>query len=78
MSDSVQDTCETPTSRLLVSQVIFFSVVNDCNRGEDMEYIVVLLALVFAGWWLFQAGKRLGSRKGYGAGRAGRMRNKPR
>jgi hypothetical protein len=34
-----------------------------------MEYTIVRLALAFAGWWLFHAGKRLGSRKGVGVGR---------
>jgi hypothetical protein len=43
-----------------------------------MEYLIVLLALAFVGWWLFHAGKRLGSRQGFGAGRARRRRNKRR
>ncbi len=32
-----------------------------------------LIALLFAGgaaWWFFRAGKRIGSRKGYGVGRS--------
>ena len=43
-----------------------------------MEYIVVVLLLALAGWWLYRAGKRRGSRQGYSAGRARRRRNRHR
>jgi hypothetical protein len=40
------------------------------NTGEHMEYLMILAAISFGGWWLYKSGKRDGSRKGFGAGRA--------
>jgi hypothetical protein len=39
------------------------------NTGEHMEYLMILAAISFGGWWLYKSGKRDGSRKGFGAGR---------
>ena len=41
-----------------------------------MELIILAALLALAGWWVFREGKRLGSRKGYGAGRGGRKRHR--
>ena len=35
-----------------------------------METWIALFLVGAAGWWLFRAGKRIGSRKGYGVGRS--------
>ncbi len=35
-----------------------------------METLIGLLLVGAAAWWFYAAGKRLGSRKGYGAGRS--------
>ena len=35
-----------------------------------MENLVILAVIGCGGWWLFKAGKKEGSRKGFGAGRA--------
>ena len=47
---------------------------NSRDRSKSMENVLALLALGSAGWFVFQAGKRLGSRKGYGVGRHRRVR----
>jgi hypothetical protein len=39
------------------------------TRGHCMETIIVIGVLSVLGAWCFKAGKRLGSRKGFGAGR---------
>jgi hypothetical protein len=43
-----------------------------------MEILAVLAALGVAGWWLYRSGKRVGSRKGFGAGRRRRRRRRSR
>ena len=35
-----------------------------------MEILIALFLVGAAAWWFFAAGKRLGSRKGYGVGRS--------
>jgi hypothetical protein len=35
-----------------------------------MDSLAILAAIAFGGWWLYKSGKRDGSRKGFGAGRA--------
>ncbi len=35
-----------------------------------MDTLIGLLLVGAAAWWFFRAGKRIGSRKGYGAGRS--------
>lgn len=37
-----------------------------------MELLVILVTVVIVGAMIYKAGKRLGSRKGYGVGRAHR------
>ena len=41
-----------------------------------MDGLIVLGILLFAGCWLYRSGKREGSRKGYGVGRAHRRRRR--
>ncbi|QDU92332.1 hypothetical protein [Lignipirellula cremea] len=43
-----------------------------------METLLDLLLLTAAAWWLYHQGKRIGSRQGYGAGRARARRRRPR
>ncbi len=35
-----------------------------------MENTLALFVLTAVGWWIYKCGKRIGSRKGYNAGRA--------
>lgn len=37
-----------------------------------MEILVLLAVVVVLGWWCYKSGKGIGSRKGYGIGRARR------
>ena len=41
-----------------------------------MEGLIVLGMLAFVGYWLYRAGKREGSRKGFGVGRNRARRRK--
>jgi len=43
-----------------------------------MEILAILVAIAFGGWWLYKSGKREGSRKGFGAGRARTRRQRHR
>ena len=40
------------------------------KKGVGMELLVWLAVVVFLGWWCYKSGKSIGSRKGYGVGRA--------
>jgi hypothetical protein len=35
-----------------------------------MEVLVLIAVVALLGWWCFKSGKSIGSRKGYGVGRA--------
>jgi len=41
-----------------------------------MESLLGLAVLAAIAWWFFQSGKRIGSRKGYSAGRSHRRRRR--
>jgi len=41
-----------------------------------MEQILLLAIAALCGWWLYQSGKRTGSRKGYNVGRSRRRRRR--
>jgi len=51
--------CRTSGTPLLKTEV----------NGEGMGELIVLGILIGVGIWLFKAGKRLGSRKGFNVGR---------
>ena len=42
-----------------------------------MEVLILIVTLATTGYWFCRAGKRDGSRKGYGGGRFHRRRRKP-
>ena len=46
------------------------------KKGDSMELIAVVALLALVGWWAFREGRRLGSRKGFGAGRARQRRRR--
>lgn len=48
------------------------------TKGDEVEILAILGALAIAGWWLYRAGKRLGSRKGFGAARRRARRRRSR
>ena len=41
-----------------------------------MEILIVLAVLAAFAWWIYRSGKRIGSRKGYNAGRSGSRRRR--
>ena len=43
-----------------------------------MEILAILVVIGVGGWWLYNFGKREGSRKGFGAGRRDRGRHRSR
>ncbi len=44
---------------------------------SSVDELITAAVLAYVGWWLYGAGKRYGSRRGYGAGfRRGRRRRR--
>jgi hypothetical protein len=41
-----------------------------------METLILLGILAYGGWWLYRAGKRIGSVKGFHVGRSRRRRRR--
>ena len=46
------------------------------QRGDRMGDLFILILLGCGAWWLYKAGKRAGSRKGYNVGRSRSRRRK--